>query len=368
MPLHHHTSAHTIPRQQFSPSRPDPNRLSRTEVSETDLYLLGAIEKLAYRVDYLEHRLKKTDQLLLQLIAERERETPQHQQTNRPPPSSTTGTSPLPPPTSSTTLGSTSSSSSLPSPSSSPSWSSSSSSTTALQSTATTAASTSPPTKRPKPTKGIFAYIFLSIYLLYVRPSSAPKKKCAVNEFQRIGESCYHIGGTNQVNWKAANSICRSVGGQLAEFETIAEFDAVISFLQNSIIKKESSKLSYWLGGLNPGLLWIWSSSARPINPYVGNTPAATGSNSTQKIGKDDVNKKPTTIDPLKAENLVEIKGNGRCLNVMYNATTDGDGGNKKKFKFEYFGEDCNVRHGYLCELQNRDLENEISRASKSFL
>lgn len=60
------------PRQRYS--QPDTSRLSRTEVSETDLYLLGAIEKLAYRVDYLEHRLKKTDQLLLQLVAENKKD------------------------------------------------------------------------------------------------------------------------------------------------------------------------------------------------------------------------------------------------------------------------------------------------------
>lgn len=120
------------------------------------------------------------------------------------------------------------------------------------------------------------------------------------------------------------------------------------------------------MGGLNPGLLWIWSSSARPINPFV-NLNAATGnsSNSTQRIEKDDGaagnnKKKPST----KAENLVEIKGSGRCLNVMYTTTTNES---SKKLNYEYYGEDCNVRHGYLCELQNRDLENEISRASRSF-
>lgn len=64
------------PRQRYSPPDTTTNRLSRTEVSETDLYLLGAIEKLAYRVDYLEHRLKKTDQLLLQLVAETKKEKP----------------------------------------------------------------------------------------------------------------------------------------------------------------------------------------------------------------------------------------------------------------------------------------------------
>lgn len=42
---------------------------SPREVSETDLYLLGAIEKLAYRVDYMEKRLKRTEQLVYYLMA-----------------------------------------------------------------------------------------------------------------------------------------------------------------------------------------------------------------------------------------------------------------------------------------------------------
>lgn len=39
------------------------------EVSETDLYLLNAIEKLVYRVDYMERRLHKTEQIVYYLMA-----------------------------------------------------------------------------------------------------------------------------------------------------------------------------------------------------------------------------------------------------------------------------------------------------------
>lgn len=39
------------------------------EVSETDLYLLNAIEKLVYRVDYMERRLHKTEQIAYYLMA-----------------------------------------------------------------------------------------------------------------------------------------------------------------------------------------------------------------------------------------------------------------------------------------------------------
>lgn len=42
---------------------------SPREVSETDLYLLGAIEKLLYRVDYMEKRLKRAEQLVYYLMA-----------------------------------------------------------------------------------------------------------------------------------------------------------------------------------------------------------------------------------------------------------------------------------------------------------
>lgn len=47
------------------------NRITQTgsEVSETDLYLLSAIEKLVYRVDYMERRLHKTEQIVYYLMA-----------------------------------------------------------------------------------------------------------------------------------------------------------------------------------------------------------------------------------------------------------------------------------------------------------
>ena len=52
------------------PSRPtDPSAGNNREVTETDLYLLGAIEKLVYRVDFMEKRLRRTEELLYHLMA-----------------------------------------------------------------------------------------------------------------------------------------------------------------------------------------------------------------------------------------------------------------------------------------------------------
>lgn len=48
------------------------NRISQTgqnDVTETDLYLLSAIEKLVYRVDYMERRLRKTEQVIYYLMS-----------------------------------------------------------------------------------------------------------------------------------------------------------------------------------------------------------------------------------------------------------------------------------------------------------
>jgi uncharacterized surface protein with fasciclin (FAS1) repeats len=40
----------------------------RGEVSETDLFLLGAIEKLTYRLDFIEKRLRRTEDLLYHVV------------------------------------------------------------------------------------------------------------------------------------------------------------------------------------------------------------------------------------------------------------------------------------------------------------
>lgn len=57
----------------YNPNGNNYNRITQnvapSEVSETDLYLLGAIEKLVYRVDYMEKRLRKTEQLVYYLMA-----------------------------------------------------------------------------------------------------------------------------------------------------------------------------------------------------------------------------------------------------------------------------------------------------------
>lgn len=70
--------------RQFSPN----------DVSETDLYLLSAIEKLVYRVDYLEKRVQKTDTLVLHLLKQINEDKQQQTHNALPPPISPTSIKP----------------------------------------------------------------------------------------------------------------------------------------------------------------------------------------------------------------------------------------------------------------------------------
>lgn len=85
----------------------------------------------------------------------------------------------------------------------------------------------------------------------------------------------------------------------------------------------------FWTGGLNPGLLWIWSNSARPV-----------ASNSTTNPSNNN-----------------SIRGNGRCLKLAYNPTLRG---------YEYQGSECSVRASYICEYEENSTSRALERIQKS--
>ncbi|KAI5699782.1 hypothetical protein M8J75_008622 [Diaphorina citri] len=193
------------------------------DVSETDLYLLGAIEKLVYRVDLMDKRLRRTEELLQYVMenGHHDREDP-----------------------------------------------------------------------------------------------------CPAN-FTRIVKNCYHMSD-RQLNWKSSMSMCKSLGGNLVEFETKEESLEVITFL---LADKHFRGNDFWTGGLNPGLLWIWANSAKPVQ-----------------------NKEPTHPED-------NIPGSGRCLKLAYN-------GSKKIFI--YNGADCSIRQKYICEHEENTTERALGRIHKS--
>lgn len=91
------------------------------------------------------------------------------------------------------------------------------------------------------------------------------KKFCLVDpcpkDYTKIGKQCYYFG-TREYDWKSSASLCRGAGGDLVEFENIEETEKIKSYLKGQTNIKSRD---FWTGGLNPGLLWIWASSAKPV-------------------------------------------------------------------------------------------------------
>lgn len=223
-------------------------------VSENDLYLLGAIEKLVYRVDYLESRVRRSEQLIYYLMAGN------HQKEVRDP--------------------------------------------------------------------------------------------CPVN-FTRISDACYYINSDQQVNWKTANSACKLLNSYLAEFEKVSENEELIAHLLNQQVHRGRD---FWLGGLNPGLLWIWSNSAKPVNPNMNLTSIA--NNLQQKENENATNGESSnkTESNRILNNTIEIEGQGRCLRLSYNPA---------KHSYYYFGQECTSRHHFICEYEDKTLDNKIKKISR---
>lgn len=192
--------------------------------------------------------------------------------------------------------------------------------------------------------------------------------------FTRIGDNCYLIVTNQLSNWKAANNVCRSYGAYLAELDTLSENNDMAAYLLNRRPTLNTYD-SFWLGGLNPGLLWIWSTSARPVNPNVNLTqihnstqPTVAPTKVSMKINhtKETGNKKITNNaatggdkkpqDNKKKENDVNIEGNGRCLGLTYR--TD-------KRAYTMYGLDCTSSQKFICELPHDHMDNEIDRIAK---
>lgn len=127
---------------------------------------------------------------------------------------------------------------------------------------------------------------------------------------------------------------------------------------------------NFWLGGLNPGLLWIWSSSAHPVSASINltsiqNSPsmnangngASTGkinnSNSSHVNSTNETSSKPSKNVP----NDLKIEGTGRCLGLVHS---------RDNHNYKYYGVECTNRQHFICELPQDRIKKEISRIAKS--
>lgn len=163
----------------------------------------------------------------------------------------------------------------------------------------------------------------------------------------RAGANCYYFSDLagREKDWKQAMQQCKKFGGSLAEMETIEENQDVVAHIQSNsnlkgtymILIRTPIRLmlilvlgkDFWTGGLNPGLLWIWSGSARPVST----DNKGTISNST-----------------------VKIKGDGRCLRLAYDPALR---------HYSYRGSDCSSRFQYICEIVDKTTSTKLNRLSR---
>lgn len=107
-----------------------------------------------------------------------------------------------------------------------------------------------------------------------------------------------------------------------------APLTGTISIVLISIVSRELwAGYDYWTGGLNPGLLWIWANSARPVVPK----------------------------DSTRPED--QITGPGRCLRLTPNAATK---------VYAYSGAECSNRHRYVCKHEENATDKALTRIHKA--
>lgn len=204
-------------------NKPSQEGTHNKEVTETDMYLLNAIEKLAYKFDALEKRVRRTEELIFHVM----------------------------------------------------------------------------------------------------EGSNIKRQDACPANFTRVARNCYHFSD-REYNWKSAASMCKSLGSNLLEIESRDEFMEVVTFIQAT---NHLRGYEFWTGGLNPGLLWIWANSARPVLP-----------------------KKPSN----RPEETVV--GTGRCLSLALN----------KAKLYQYQGVDCGHRTRYICEHEENATIRALKRIQKS--
>ncbi|XP_053600999.1 uncharacterized protein LOC128669850 [Plodia interpunctella] len=163
----------------------------------------------------------------------------------------------------------------------------------------------------------------------YLVAGKEPQPEPCPEEFIRVGSTCYHFS-SESLDWKSANLRCRKLSGHLLEFRSTDQRRQMHSAL---LADKRRRGDDWWTGGLNPGLLWIWSHSARPVlNDTSSNSTATQSANS--------------------------IAGDGRCLALVHNPGVSA---------YVYRGQDCAMRIRYICERGDdaARLSNEIEKTAK---
>lgn len=154
-------------------------------------------------------------------------------------------------------------------------------------------------------------------------PPHSLSGSCPATNFTRVGDVCYYVSvwGDSRSLWNDAKESCELMGAKLAEPVTRREFLDLTQYLS---LAASTTGFSYWIGGLYPGLSWLWVYSGEEV----------TKSNSYW-TGVDSSGKKVPPGDTIS----------GRCLTLTYLVTASS----------YYFAPDqCGYEKYYVCEHLDR--------------
>ncbi|KAK3891598.1 hypothetical protein Pcinc_004515 [Petrolisthes cinctipes] len=143
---------------------------------------------------------------------------------------------------------------------------------------------------------------------------------CTNTNFTRVGQRCYYSSATHDYRtvWQDARTACTAMGAKLAEPLTRAEF---IDLTQHMALMSTSTGFSYWLGGLYPGVSWLWAYAGEkvPLNSMYWTGEDAAGNR---------VNPGDTT--------------HGRCLAFSYLI---------RAASYFFAADECGFEKFFMCEL-----------------
>ncbi|XP_046968511.1 uncharacterized protein LOC124536106 [Vanessa cardui] len=148
------------------------------------------------------------------------------------------------------------------------------------------------------------------LHHLLAQPAPAAGHEECPAPFARVGAACVSVRRAPR-DWKRAAQDCRAMRAALVELRAADQRRALLAHLTSA---DKQNGADYWTGGLNPGLLWIWSHSARPLTA-------------------DD--------NSVGGNQTVSVAGGGRCLALVWDAA---------RRAHVYRGRDCADELRYVCE------------------
>ncbi|KAG0718333.1 hypothetical protein GWK47_007746 [Chionoecetes opilio] len=160
-------------------------------------------------------------------------------------------------------------------------------------------------------------------------PTSPPERSSCPTNYSKIGADCYYVSVWHDYRaiWKDAREACAGLSGKLAEPLTRAQFLGLTRQM-NSI--PSAKGFSYWLGGLYPGVSWLWAYAGERVtlNPAYWTEEDATGG----KVTPGDTS-------------------SGRCLSLAYHLESS---------KYYYFADECGFEKYFICELIDGSQQRKV--------